>query len=610
MTANIEDNRADVFTNLHLVKAMELFSESLSAESALINALNVFPVPDGDTGSNMAATAKEAFLAATAFLKENSITDIGDSGINKVNTADLCKRIARGSLMGARGNSGVILCQIIRAFVDTCAEQDTIDASVLIRAVQNSSEAAWQAVQKPVKGTMLSVAAGAASGVEKLLNALSATTYPEDVLEAAYAGSKEALAATPEQLDVLKKAGIVDSGGAGLTLFYASLAAAYSEEATLRLWLPDATLAKIAGDIGENSVDEEDFAGDRTSPELAELSFEVMYLLEAPDESIKGFRQALDFIGDSIVVVGGDGLYNCHVHTDDAGAAVEAALDIGRPRQIRITYLLGESSGALENPQGEGGVKEEVWVTQALVNHQVDASLPTGSIVDAPGQPDAKTVVVAVSIGEGVNRLLLSLGVAKIIPGFQSMNPSTKDILDAISSFEDQDVIVLPNNPNIVSVAEQAVGLLERENAKTYVLPTVCVQEALSALVDFDPMAAGEENLEQMESARQRVKSGEVTSAVRDSTFGDVVIEKGDYIGIAKPKGIVVATKTLAETLIGLVEYLIDDKSELVTILEGTSYDESSSRSLKDWLEEKHPNIALERLRGGQPVYHYLLSVE
>ncbi len=612
MTVKTKDDATGIFTNRHLLKALHFFSESLSAESAVINALNVFPVPDGDTGSNMAATVKEAFSAAEAFLKDNSVTDIRDEKINELNTADLCKGIARGALMGARGNSGVILCQILRAFADTCAEAGAVEAPAMAAAIRNSADAAWRAVQKPVKGTILSVAAGAASAVEKTVGSGEKDPDLAEVLESALAGSRAALAETPNQLEVLKKAGIVDSGGAGLTLFYASLLASYLDGEIPALCLPEATSTRIAGDIGKAAPQAEDFTGEEVSPGLAELRFEVMYLLEAPDEAIRGFRRALDFIGDSIVVVGGDGLYNCHVHTDDAGAAVEAALDIGRPRQIRVTYLLDEVSEVSKAPE-EGisaGMREETWVVQALAGHQADPSLSGGAIIDSPEHSYSKTAAVAVSMGEGVNRLLLSLGVAKIIPGFQSMNPSTKDILDAVSSFKGQDVIVLPNNPNIVSVANQAVGLLEDPDTNAYVLPTGCVQEALSALVDFDPMATGEENLEHMSLAMKKVKSGEVTSAVRDSIFGGIVIQKGDYIGIAKPAGIVVAGKTLSGVLIGLVDYLIDEESELATVLEGISYDESSSRALKDWLEEKYPGVALERLKGGQPVYNYLVAVE
>ncbi len=640
MTKDKAGSQNDVFTKIQLVKAMDFFCRSLSQEAERINALNVFPVPDGDTGTNMAATARETFAALLELFSSRRIEDITDSLVEEIPMEELCKSISRGSLMGARGNSGVILCQILRAFCDTLSKAQSVDAATLAAGIKKSSVAAWESVQKPVKGTMLSVAEGAAMAAEEICTS-SCQVGPGEVLEAAAEGSLEALFQTTWQLEVLRQAGLVDSGGAGLTLFYKSLLAAYKGSDLPGLILPEASLLKIEAQgtadgafFGSNlekgtpsvaSDPKGPFEMSEVSPDLALLQFEVMYLLETSDDAIRPFRSALEAIGDSIVVVGGDGLYNCHVHTDDVGAAIEAALDIGKPRNIRVTYLLAEngsdetSFGApRQEPLGQtqGKIREETWVREALSKHDTDSSLILDekdvTIVDAEEISYGKTVIVAVAMGEGISRIFLSLGVGKIISGFQTMNPSTKDILTAVSAFGESDVIILPNNSNIISVAEQAAQLAN-DNATTsrvYVLPTKGIQEALAALVDFDPMASGEENLVRMKEASESVKAGEITVAIRDSSFDQGAIAKGDYIGIARGQGIVVAEKELSAAVIGLTEFLLENTSELVTLIEGLDYDESSSRGLKDWLEENRPEVTLERLKGGQPIYSYLISVE
>jgi DAK2 domain fusion protein YloV len=525
----------------------------LRSHQEVINRLNVYPVPDGDTGTNMALTVE----AAVAELAE-ARTDL---------TA-VCQAITHGSLMGARGNSGVILSQVLRGIADAFAMDAKADSTTVADGLSRATVAAYGAVMRPVEGTILSVVRAAAE-------AATATGADGEVsltstLDICHRAAADALRRTPEQLPVLKQAGVVDAGGAGFVLL---LDAFLHVVAGRPLPVPAASAPAVvaaprqAGDAGD--------AG-----EVGDLRYEVMYFLEAPDETIPAFRDVWAGIGDSIVVVGGDGLWNCHIHTDDVGAAVEAALDVGRPRQIRVADLLEQA-------------EEERWVREAAVTPEA----PSESVACA---------VVAVGTGEGIGRIFHSLGVHQIVAGGQSMNPSTAQLLEAIDAAPAPEVVVLPNNTNIVTVAEQAAGV----SAKTVrVVPTRGIAEGFAALLEYDPESGADDNARTMAEAASRVVSGEITRAVRSSTSEAGVINEGDYLGLSH-SGIEVVAPSLVEAGQDLLAKLVTDGHEIVTIIEGEGAAKSDTRRLTDWLQEHRPGVAPEVHHGGQPLYPYLFSIE
>ena len=539
------------------------YATALGAHRAAINRLNVYPVPDGDTGTNMALTL-ESVVAEV----EGADEDL----------AAVCKAISHGSLMGARGNSGVILSQILRGITEVVRDAEVIDAPVMARALVSASEAAYSAVMRPVEGTILTVIREAASGAEA---AAAAEASLVGVLEAARAAGGEALARTPELLPVLAEAGVVDAGGTGLVL------------------LIDAALSVVDGrpvpdpEVGAGELDEafratlasthaaggEDGHGERG---LADLRYEVMYFLEAPDETIPAFKDVWAGIGDSIVVVGGDGLWNCHIHTDDIGAAVEAAIDCGRPRDIRVTDLLDQ-------------VEEERWVREAA---------PAEAMAEL--NDPVETAVVAVATGDGIRRIFHSLGVQRIVTGGQTMNPSTAQLLEAVESAPADHVVILPNNKNIIPVAQQ----VDAETAKSvHVVPTRGVAEGFASLLAYDPQASGEDNAKAMDEAAAAVVAGEVTRAVRDSTCDLGDIHEGDYLGIARD-GIRALASGLDLVGTQLLDVLVTGDHEIVTVIEGEGSSPAVTRHLTMWLEEHRPGVTTEIHHGGQPLYPYLFGIE
>jgi len=557
------------------------YASLLERHQATINRLNVFPVPDGDTGTNMLLTVK---AVAT---KIGPVDDIGEDADA---LADVCQKISYGSLMGARGNSGVILCQVLRGLATTCAEtgSGSIDGATIAAAIGAGARAAREAVLRPAEGTILSVADGAAAAASALgrseegaaTSAGDAGVSVISVVEHARSGAITALWRTPEQLGVLAQAGVVDAGGAGLVLLFDALLEALDGRAAPEaLDLPPAVRATLdsVGSLGIAATERDDDA-------LASLRYEVMYLLHAPDEAIPAFREVWAGVGDSIVVVGGDGLWNCHIHTDDIGAAIEAALDAGRPREIRVTDLAEQ-------------VEEESWVRQAD---------PIESGVSLPDGPEPITSVVAVATGDGVRRIFGSLGVESIVAGGQSMNPSTSEILEAIESVRGADVVLLPNNSNIRPVAEQAALLATK---KVRVVATRGMQEGFAALLDYDPQASGEENAQAMTTAAERVAAGEVTRAIRASESPAGAIAAGDFIGLSRA-GVVSVASTLVEATSSLLAHLITDDHEIVTLIEGAGVGAAESRQITEWLRAHHPELTVERHQGGQPLYPFLVSVE
>jgi DAK2 domain fusion protein YloV len=529
------------------------YRDALRAHQEELNRLNVYPVPDGDTGTNMALTL------------ESVTNEIGTAE----SMAEVCRAIAHGSLMGARGNSGVILSQILRGLADTFSGLDSADAGDLVAALRHASDAAYQAVMHPVEGTILTVARDAAEAAEACAADGEATLA--GVLDAALEAARASVARTPELLPVLREAGVVDAGGHGFTLLLAALLEVVDGRP-----IPEPELITTPA-----AVEAHLRAGDVSS-----LRYEVMYLLEADDATIPAFKDAWDAIGDSIVVVGGSGLWNCHVHTNDVGAAIEAGIEAGRPARIRVTDLMDQ-------------VEEEAWVRE----HAGDLAEPS---VHTFAPEEVTTAVVAVAVGEGVRRLFASLGVQVVVAGGQSMNPSTAQILEAVEACNAQNVLILPNNKNIVPVARQVADLTARDVA---VVPTSSVVEGLAVLVCYDAAAPLAANGKSMEEALERIRSGEVTQAVRDGVAESGPISAGDWIGLDR-EGIHVVAASPAEAAIGLLDRLVDDDSELVTVLCGADADRGATTRIEQHLAFAHPHVEIEFHQGDQPLYPYLIGVE
>jgi DAK2 domain fusion protein YloV len=484
--------------------------------------------------------------------------------------AEVCHAVAHGSLMGARGNSGVILSQVLRGLADTFRGVDAASAAEVVTGLRQASDAAYLAVMRPVEGTILTVVRAAAEAAEAARDAGEQAL--EGVLDSALVAARDAVKRTPELLPVLKQAGVVDAGGRGFTL------------------LLDAFLEVVAGRpipepevVNTPSAVEAHLAGG----DIAALRYEVMYLLEASDDTIDGFKGAWAALGDSIVIVGGEGLWNCHVHTDDIGGAIEAGIEAGRPRNVRVTDLLEQ-------------VEEEQWVRDqvpGLAGAAGDAEL----VLDEVG-----TAVVAVAVGDGIRRLLGSVGVQEVVAGGQSMNPSTAQILEAVERTPSKHVVVLPNNKNIVPVARQVDELATRD---VEVVPTTSVVEALAALVAYDPQASLPDNVAAMADAAERVVAGEVTQAVRDSTAECGDIRAGDWIAISRD-GIVGTAESPVDAALALIDALVTEDSEIVTVLIGAEGRHADTEQLRSRIALAHPQVEIEVHEGGQPLYPYLIGVE
>jgi DAK2 domain fusion protein YloV len=531
-----------------LRQAVLRFRDALRAHQEELNRLNVYPVPDGDTGTNMALTLESVSAA------------LGTA----VSMDEVCQAVGRGSLMGARGNSGVITSQILRGLVDVFRPLDGVDAAAMRSALRRGADAAYEAVMRPVEGTILTVARETAEAIETLPETASMV----DVLDTAYTAACASVERTPEHLPVLRDAGVVDAGGKGYTL----LIAAFLEVVDGRP-MPEAEVVDTPVSVSAHLAGED----------VSSLRYEVMYLLDATDATIGGFREAWGAVGDSIVIVGGDGLWNCHIHTNDIGAAVEAGIDAGRPRNIRITDLMDQ-------------VEEERWVREAEV---------VADLTGASTEP-CTTAVVAVGVGEGVRRLFTSLGVQQVVAGGQSMNPSTAQILEAVEQCNADAVVVLPNNKNIVAVAKQVDGLCDKN---VEVVPTHSVPEALAALVDYDPNDEIASNAERMQTAMERVRTGEVTQAVRDAAVDGEQVKAGEWIALTR-SGVVAATQSPADAVCKLLSELVDDDSEIITVLVGADAPQNETDRIREHVEFTFPHVEVEFHDGGQPLYPYLVGVE
>ena len=525
------------------------YRDALRTHREELNRLNVYPVPDGDTGTNMVLTVESVLQAL--------------GGANSV--PEVCRALSHGSLMGARGNSGVILSQILRGLAGAFETEEAVDAGCLAEGLVRASQAAYEAVMRPVEGTILTVVREASEAAASSADGAGASLV--DTLDATKKAAEESLARTPELLPVLKAAGVVDAGARGFVLLLDSLLHVVDGRPMPEPNLVDAPASVQAHINGESDI--------------SSLRYEVMFLLEADDGNVPSFKSAWAAIGDSIVVVGGDGLWNCHIHTDDIGAAVETGIQAGRPRSIRVTDLLEQA-------------EEEAWVREQV-----------GAPPDAAAEA-VETAVVAVAVGPGLARLFSGLGCARVVAGGQTMNPSTQEILEAVDASPSDSVVILPNNKNIVPVAQQVDSLTHK---RVEVVPTTSVVEGLSALIGYDPHATIDVNMAAITEGALRVKTGEVTQAIRDAPSDVGPISEGDWIGLDRT-GIRAVASSAVEAAAALVEHLADDDDELITIVCGSDARPDETQRLREQIALAHPEMEVELQDGGQPLYPYLLGVE
>ena len=542
-------------------------AKALEARKDYINELNVFPVPDGDTGTNMTMT----IMAAVREI--NKITD--------VTVDNLCKAMSSGSLRGARGNSGVILSQIFRGFTKELKGLEYLEVTDLGNSIQHAADPAYKAVMKPKEGTILTVIkAGAERSVEILMEGESRdmVAFAEEV--AAY--MEDTLKRTPDMLPVLKQAGVVDSGGEGLMTFVrGALAALQGKEVDLDISGVD---AKASPAITTGS-----------SEDAADIKFgyctEFIIMLERDQDKVeKELKAYLQDIGDCVVVVADDEIVKVHVHTNHPGLAFEKALTYGSLTSMKIDNMREEHQEKL--------IRDAETVAKQQAEEDQKEEEPKEHKADG---------FVVVSAGDGLSDIFKDLGADEVIEGGQTMNPSTEDILQAVEKVPADTVYILPNNGNIILAAEQARDLTE--DKKVVVIPSTNIPQGIAAMINFMPGQPVEENTQQMTEEMGNVKSGQVTYAVRDTQMDGKEIKQGDYMGIADKK-IVAVEKGLSEVTVELVEGMIDEESELISLYYGADVTEKDAEAVADLILKDHDDLEVEVQYGGQPVYSYFVSVE
>lgn len=536
-----------------LKKAFIGAAKLLESNKEEVNALNVFPVPDGDTGTNMSLTMKSA-IKHIANLENPTVGEVAMG-------------ISNGSLMGARGNSGVILSQLFRGFANSLKGKAEINTMDLAKAFKSASETAYKAVMKPTEGTILTVAKGCAD------YALELADKEKDVLvfmEKVINKGNEVLNKTPDMLPVLKQAGVVDAGGKGLMVV---LTGAYNAITTK---------GDISLDIYPTKIDEPKEAFPTTVTEDIEFGYCTEFMINTDIEEYEDLRQELTRYGDSLMVVGGNGLIKVHIHTNNPGQVLERALEIGELTDIKIDNMRYQHRHVLEDASLDSAKDNEV------------------------SEEMKKYGFITVSIGEGLNTVFKELNVDYIIPGGQTMNPSTEDILKAIDEVRAEHIIILPNNGNIVLAADQAKELSDKN---VHVFPTKTIPEGVAALISFDPELDIEENLVNMEEAVAHVKTGQVTYAVRDTEIEDKKIKKDDIIGLSNGE-IVAVGDSIDEVGYELVKGIVNDDYSLITIFYGNEIEEEKAYQFAERLEEEFEDFDIEVIFGGQPLYYYIISIE
>jgi hypothetical protein len=568
-------------------------AKHLQANVDAVNALNVFPVPDGDTGTNMNLT----LASGVKELKKISSSHLGRAA----------EALAKGLLMGARGNSGVILSQLFRGFAKSVAAHEHIGATQFAAALQHGVDTAYKAVVKPVEGTILTVAREAARHATAIARKIGDMA---DLMEEVARKAKEALAKTPEQLPVLKQVGVVDAGGQGLLLIYEGFAVA---------------LRRPAGETADDFADVADgrpITPHQAAPQKAQahiateeirFGYCTEFMVRLASRRANGgrfdesrFRRQLETYGDSVLVVADDQLVKVHIHAEYPGDVLTMAQQYGDLLNIKIENMREQHARLLEDDGADSSV----------VPHKADGPRPGAAVSVATAEPDGDAAYeperepspfgfVAVASGDGITAIFESLGADVVLSGGQTMNPSTEDIVNAIGRVNAKTVFVLPNNSNIVMAARQAADLADRP---VIVIPSKTIPQGLSALLAYREHVDAEQNREEMERAIARVRSGQVTRAVRDSQIDGMTIREGQFLGIQDGR-IVSAEADLAEACKKLLRSMMDE-GEVVTVLTGAEADEKVTDELAAWLEREYPEAEVEVRDGGQPLYAYIFSVE
>lgn len=551
-------------------------AKNLDANKAYINELNVFPVPDGDTGTNMSMTIMTAARA---------VAEAGDA-----DTITLVKAMSSGSLRGARGNSGVIMSQLIRGFCKAVGDSETIDSKLIRTAFIRAVETAYKAVMKPKEGTILTVAKGISDKVSEI------EPVTDDICELmteAVAYGREVLKKTPEMLPVLKEAGVVDSGGQGLIVFLeGALDVLLGKDVNFEL--EEGTSASSASELSEAA----DTARRRGAISTDDIKFgyctEFVVNLKEPlsEERILEFKSFLESIGDSIVCVDDDEMVKIHVHTNHPGLAFEEGLRLGASlSRMKVDNMREEHEEKLIQNASKIAAMEKLNEAEKLRKKA----------------PKKASAFIAVCSGSGFKSIFEQLGAAFVIEGGQTMNPSTEDMLKAIEEVNAEDVYILPNNKNIILAAEQASKINTEVNI--HVVPTKTVPQGIAAMINYTEGASAEENMEAMSEAIALIKTGEVTYAVRNTVIDGVNIKEGDIMGIGD-RGILAVGEVLNETTLAMVDKMIDEDTSMVTVYAGDGIDDEAAGLLIDSINEKYPDIDTELERGEQPVYYYIVSAE
>lgn len=556
-----------------LAKMFKQAAYTLNQNKALVDSLNVFPVPDGDTGTNMSLTMNAA------------ITEIEKTPT--AHAGNVAKAMSKGSLMGARGNSGVILSQIFRGFSKGCHEKAELSSIDLAMAIRESSDTAYKAVMKPVEGTILTV-------IRK--TGELAVEYTElempihELLAILIRRAEETLETTPDYLPVLKQAGVVDAGGKGLVLI-------------LRGFM-DAVLGVESHYAIEES--KPGHAQAEMSAEDINFTYCTEFILKTRIEDVTYLRNNVEKMGDSMVFVQDEDLVKIHVHTNNPGVALEEALKFGDLMTIKIENMRQQHSSIVDaNTTEEVSKPVAVQPVKAVEEPALDEKQAvTASNTD---EPLALNGIVSIAMGEGLARILKDLGVNVIVEGGQTMNPSTEDIVKAIEACKAENIFVLPNNSNIILAANQAKDILTDKNV--FVLPTKTVPQGIASLIQFNAERSGEVNFENMKAAIETVKTLQVTFSVRDTVFNGMDIAKDDILGVADGT-IIEVGKEVEQVTLKALDQLIDEDSEIVTLYYGENLTTEVAQVLADHLTEKYNHIDVDVQEGGQPLYYYIASVE